>query len=98
MRTFAQSALTVSMATALIAGCGGSPLPIGGNSTSAATQARSHHRTFRYTGGEQSFKVPAGVTHVTIAATGAEGATGDYNILGAFPRRPAEVLRRPRYR
>ena len=52
-------------------------LPVAVNRSSTATQARSHQRTFRYTDGEQSFKVPAGVTQATIAATGAEGATGD---------------------
>jgi hypothetical protein len=80
--TSAQSALAISLASALLAGCGGSQLPIGANGASAAAQPRSHHRIFHYTGGEQSFKVPAGVAHVRIAATGAEGATGDYNVLG----------------
>ncbi|MGQ0804352.1 MAG: hypothetical protein ACT4PI_10880 [Actinomycetota bacterium] len=31
---------------------------------------------FEYTGGPQSFVVPAGVTRVAIAAAGAEGGTG----------------------
>jgi hypothetical protein len=42
--------------------------------------------TFAYTGTKQSFKVPAGVTQVTIAASGASGAAGygfGYNKYGA---------------
>lgn len=42
-------------------------------------QAPSFHKSFHYTGKEQSFKVPAGVTQVTITASGASGAAGwDY--------------------
>ncbi|MGA8099734.1 MAG: hypothetical protein WB810_13855 [Candidatus Cybelea sp.] len=33
----------------------------------------SHHRTFLYTGAEQNFKVPNGVTRVTVVARGAAG-------------------------
>ena len=84
MRNFALFALTISMAAAFLAGRDvlrqaqdDMQLPVAVNRSSTATQARSHQRTFRYTDGEQSFKVPAGVTQATIAATGAEGATGN---------------------
>lgn len=76
MRTFDRSTLTITLSAALLVGCGGSQLPSAANIMSAGTQARSHHSTFKYTGGEQSFKVPAGVTHVRILATGGDGARG----------------------
>ncbi|MGC2406638.1 MAG: hypothetical protein WA431_09560, partial [Candidatus Cybelea sp.] len=92
-------------AGALLAGCGGSQPPVGVNITNARTQARSHHRTFKYTGGKQSFKVPPGVTNVTIVATGARGANGGYDseyfsgyggaggsVQGTIPVRPGERL------
>ena len=39
--------------------------------------------TFNYTGGEQTFVVPAGVVSITIVATGAQGGTGFGAIGGA---------------
>ncbi|MGB6599928.1 MAG: hypothetical protein WBE77_02465 [Candidatus Cybelea sp.] len=76
MRTSPRFALSIG-AAALFAGCGGSQPPIGANITSAGTQAPSHHRIFHYTGGEQSFEVPPGVTDVRILATGGVGSSGD---------------------
>ncbi|MGB8150319.1 MAG: hypothetical protein WCE97_03885, partial [Candidatus Cybelea sp.] len=61
---------------AMLAGCGGSQPPIGVYGTTASTQAVSRDKVFKYTGGKQSFKVPADVTHVTITAYGAGGAPG----------------------
>jgi Glycine rich protein len=66
--------LSISIAAALLAGCSGSQLPVRANGTSATMQAQSHHRTFQYTGAEQSFKVPAGVTSLDVDARGAAGA------------------------
>lgn len=92
-------------AGALLAGCGGSQPPVGVNITNARTQARSHTRTFKYTGGKQSFKVPPGVMKVTIVATGAHGAGGGYetqyfsgsggdggSVQAMIPVRPGERL------
>jgi hypothetical protein len=92
-------------AGALLAGCGGSQPPVAANVTKAQTQARSHTRTFKYTGAEQSFKVPRGVTNVTIVATGARGANGGYqsqyyagvggaggSVQATIPVRPGERL------
>ncbi len=76
-------ALTLGAAAALL-GCGGSQPPIGARDMRATMQGRSHHRTFKYTGSEQSFKVPAGVTSVTITANGAAGAQGAPTYLGTW--------------
>ena len=73
-------------ASAMLAGCGvlrqaqdDMQPPIGAYGASGTTQVLSHRRTFRYTGKKQSFKVPAGVTQVTISAVGGAGAAGwDY--------------------
>ncbi len=69
---------------ALLAGCGGSQPPIGAGITRAGTQARSHHRTFKYTKSEQSFKVPVGVTSVAVSAKGAAGAQGAPSYVGTW--------------
>jgi hypothetical protein len=75
-------ALNMSAAAALLSGCGGSQPPIASYATGATTRAVSHDRHFRYTGAEQSFKVPDSVTHVTITASGGSGAPGDQVNLG----------------
>ncbi|HEX4013556.1 MAG TPA: hypothetical protein VHX17_06665 [Candidatus Cybelea sp.] len=76
---FGRYALSSCVAATMLAGCGASQPPIGAYGVSGAMQVPSHRRTFQYTGKEQSFKVPAGVTQVTITASGASGAAGwDY--------------------
>ncbi len=75
-------ALSLSIAAAILAGCGGSQLPIGApNGTSDDGNLLPYHTTFRYTGKAQSFKVPAGVTNLTVVALGAAGAgeSGSYH-------------------
>ena len=47
----------------------------------AAGAAQAATATFAFTGSEQAFTVPAGVTSMQVAATGAAGAAGD----PAFP-------------
>ncbi len=82
-RSVCRYALCICTAAAMLAGCGGSQPPIG---TPGAADARSekHSQTFSFTGSEQTFKVPAGVTHLTITARGASGARG-YGFLFATP-------------
>lgn len=66
-------ALSTSIATALLGGCGSQPLlpsPLGQGDI---IDHPSHQRTFHYTGKKQSFTVPAGVTYITIRASGASG-------------------------
>jgi hypothetical protein len=68
-------ALGVCVAVATLAGCGGQAsngvVPSG-----APNSSLPYHKTFNYTGGAQAFKVPAGVTHITVVALGAHGAVG----------------------
>ncbi len=66
-------ALCIYAAAAMLAGCAGSPALIGNPDTSGIEQVFSHHRTFRYTGNEQTFKVPAGVNLIAVEARGAGG-------------------------
>lgn len=75
-------------AAALLAGCGALPLswskgqddtqpPIGVSgatqSTAIATHHKRHSKIFKYTGSEQAFEVPSGVTWITVIASGAAG-------------------------
>ncbi len=66
-------ALGISVATALVAGCGGQAsnavVP-----SAAPDSSLPHHKTFNYTGGAQDFTVPAGVRHISVVARGASGA------------------------
>jgi hypothetical protein len=73
---FSRQALSGCATAALLAGCGGLQMPISAHVTSGTTPSFKHYRLFTYTGLQQSFKVPAGVTHVTITAYGAIGAIG----------------------
>ena len=73
--------LTGCVAGAMLAACGGSEPPISADNTGAITPSKTHYSIFHYTGSEQSFKVPAGVTHVTITADGAVGADGGSDSL-----------------
>ncbi|MGA2759438.1 MAG: hypothetical protein ABSF08_03825 [Candidatus Cybelea sp.] len=66
-------AFGICVATAMLTGCSG----IGaGNGVVPADGTPDHlpgQRTFHYTGGAQDFKVPVGVTHITVVARGAAG-------------------------
>ncbi|MGB8149985.1 MAG: hypothetical protein WCE97_02185, partial [Candidatus Cybelea sp.] len=61
--------------TALLCSCG-APANGGAPGSSVVGLPLDGKATFAYTGTKQSFKVPAGVTQVTIAASGAGGAPG----------------------
>lgn len=79
MRTFPRYALSIRAAAlfaGLLAGCGGLQVPSSAHVANGTTPSFKHYRLFRYTGRKESFKVPAGVTHVTITAYGAIGAIG----------------------
>ncbi|MFY9738224.1 MAG: glycine-rich protein [Candidatus Cybelea sp.] len=68
-------ALTVLTLSTLPAGCGGSQPPIAAPSDNISQTARKH-KVFQYTGGEQTFIVPAKVTKTRVVALGAGGAAG----------------------
>lgn len=86
-------------ALALLPGCGSAQLP--SEQHFATTPARlAHHQTFRFTGAQQSFTVPAGVTSVKVVALGAAGempsngaSSGDGGRVSAVvPVQSLEVL------
>jgi len=59
-------------------GAGVALIPASGAGASTPTRV-----SFSFTGGEQTFTVPAGVTEVTVVATGASGGAGaDSGVLG----------------
>jgi len=66
-------ALTSCMAAAMLAGCGGSTTAAFNVPASDAPNTLAHHHTFHYTGKEQSFVVPAGITRISVVARGAAG-------------------------
>ena len=73
-------ALNLSVAAALLSGCGRSQLPLAPSTTS---QARATHtQRFRFTGRRQNFTVPKGVTQLTITADGASGGGTLRNMSG----------------
>lgn len=74
MRTSTPFVLTIG-AAALFAGCGG-PEPLATTPVGAtnALQPKPGNKTFYYTGREQKFIVPRGVTKIKALAFGAAGA------------------------
>jgi hypothetical protein len=94
-------ALSIYAAAAMLAGCTGSPALINTPNTTAIRQALKHHLTFHYTGAEQTFAVPAGVTLIAVDARGAAGggvpASGQQGgrggrVIAEIPVAPAENL------
>lgn len=65
--------LSASVAATLLAGCGGSQPLIGAPDATSGSGALPYNKTFHYTGKKQSFKVPAGVSSITVVALGAAG-------------------------
>jgi Putative Ig domain/Glycine rich protein/IPT/TIG domain len=73
---------------AVAAAVGAAGLLAGG---AVPAQAALASTTFSYTGAEQTYSVPPGVTQVTIAAVGAPGG-GGFNVGGTFPSGGAQGL------
>ena len=99
------SAVGAGVVAALLAGCGalqqaqGDTSPIG--AAGALPQIAEGMKTekFGYTGAQQSFTVPAGVTHLTVGVSGASGASGRTTVGGdggwvkaTIPVTPGETL------
>jgi hypothetical protein len=87
---FSRYTLSSCIAMAMLAGCGGSQLPIGapgGISAPNKAHGKKHSQTFSYTGAEQNFMVPKRITNVTVTASGAsgglEGFTSKYQNSGS---------------
>src|SRR5271165_4076149 len=96
---FIPRVLAVAAGAALLTSCGGSRQLLAAVSGETAQRAGEQSQTFAYTGKEQSFKVPAGVTRVAVVATAAGSPTG-YHYIGAngglvtatIPVTPGETL------
>src|SRR4051794_21900765 len=65
----------------------------------ATAQAATHTDSFGYTGGEQTFTVPEGVSSVHVVAIGGSGGAGEFGsggqgarVTGDVPVTPGEVL------
>jgi hypothetical protein len=92
-------ALSLSLAVATLAGCGGSQSafsPAGALPRSQGDGSLPHSRTFHYTGKRQEFTVPAGVKRLTVVARGAKGAgspvTQGGRVYAVVPVTPGEKL------
>jgi hypothetical protein len=70
---FGRYALSVCVAAAFLAGCGGQASN-GAMPSGVPDSSLPHHKTFNYTGAAQDFTVPAGVTHISVVARGGAGA------------------------
>ncbi|HTA56371.1 MAG TPA: glycine-rich protein, partial [Candidatus Acidoferrales bacterium] len=82
----------MSVAAALLCACGGgSSLPIATDNTNNNAGVSKGNETFKYTGKEQAFKVPAGVAQLTVVARGGEGAGFSVYPSTATPGRPGRV-------
>src|SRR5580692_8021061 len=85
--------LLVSASISLVACCAGfarstlgletQPVLLAGTRAVRYSEAAAKSKTFTYTGAQQSFKVPAGVTQLVVTATGASG--GGYASSGPAP-------------
>jgi hypothetical protein len=97
--------LSVSAAATLLAGCGGSSYSLGPTAGTAGPLApQKSKQRFLYTGAQQSFVVPSGVTKIKVIAYGASGGgkfyPSNYDEVPGFggrvsadvPVRPGETL------
>jgi hypothetical protein len=90
-------ALCISAVATLLAGCGGSQVPLTAPPAERFSgDSLPYHRTFHYTGREQSFKVPLGVKWITVVALGAGGGGSlggrGGRVSGEIPVKPGEHL------
>src|ERR1700722_12726445 len=89
--------LSATAAIVMLSSCAGSQVPLTPGLLPQGDASGS--KSFGYTGKEQSFKVPAGVTAVKIVATGASGPSGEYyqggnggRVRATIPVTPGEKL------
>ncbi len=100
-------AASALVAAAMLAGCSGPQSPsVALPGASGGTNAAAGKHTFHYTGAQQSFKVPTGVTKIAVVARGAAGAGFSYKgsygtrsyfgrggrVYAVIPVRPGETL------
>jgi len=94
MRTLIVSprVVSLSLAGALLSACGGSSVPMAGIGNANNGAASKSEKTFHYTGKEQVFTVPPGVTRLTVVARGGEGAGNAYYGSSDDPGLPGRVF------
>jgi hypothetical protein len=89
---FGPGALCVGAAAALLSACGGAAsIPTANGDVTNSAGASKGSKTFKYTGSEQTFKVPKGVKQITVVARGGEGAGFSVYPSTANPGRPGRV-------
>ena len=86
--------LGLSAAVAMLFACGGSQPSIGLVPSTGVPDHLPNHKPFYYTGAAQHFRVPEGVTLITVVARGAKGAGARV----AFGGRVHALIRLPRER
>lgn len=101
MRQSVRFVLTIGAAIALLVGCGGSQTFVGpAPNSSSVTPNSAGSKTFHYTGSEQWFTVPKGVSWLTVIALGARGGGEFFQRFGRYggrvratiPVKPGERL------
>ncbi|HET6275567.1 MAG TPA: glycine rich domain-containing protein [Candidatus Cybelea sp.] len=90
-------ALSYYAVLSVLAACSGNAANVPAQPPDGIRSAKSKSRTFAYTGGEQSFRVPANVTSISVVADGAAGASDKGIARGgrtqaAIPVTPGETL------
>jgi hypothetical protein len=84
------------VAFVVLAGCGASQLPHATSQENAPAAHFAHHKTFRYLGKAQSFKVPANIMQIFVVAIGGEGGGDPVShggrVSALLPVAPHEVL------
>src|ERR1700678_3499430 len=87
-------ALGATVMVAVLAACGGKAS--NGVVPDSIPDSFPYHKTFKYTGAAQNFKVPAGVRQLKVIALGAHGGgisgTRGGRVSAAIPVTPGEVL------
>lgn len=89
---FVRDALSICAVAAWLSACGGSSMPESAmGAGNAAEQAHQNRQRFHYTGKEQSFIVPSGVTALDVVADGAQGGGNTYGHYSEPPGLGGEV-------
>jgi hypothetical protein len=79
---FARYALCIGTAAALLSACAGSSPGVMLSGVTTSDRAPTGSQTFTYTGAEQTFKVPTGISSITVDVYGAAG-------FGSKPKKTA---------
>lgn len=87
------STFAVLSGCVLLAACTSTSLPIANPNVAPAAAQPLRSKTFAYTGQPQKFRVPMGVTHVTVVARGAGSQSARGGLVQAIiPVTPGESL------